>query len=76
MLAATGARSWDALDRQKKGSWSIKDKNGAYKIQVDAPIQPRGWHEDPAKSARFPPGTPVEDVVARAIAMIQERARE
>ena len=76
MLAATGARSWDALDRQMQGSWSIKDKDGIYQIRVDEPMQPRGWHEDKTKRVEFPPGTPVEDVIDRLIAMIQECARQ
>ena len=76
MLAATGARSWNALDRQMKGSWSIDEKDGAYQIRVDEPMEPRGWHEDKAKRVQFPPGTPVEDVITRLIAMIQECARE
>ena len=76
MLMATGARSWHALDREMKGSWSITDRNGFYEIRVDQPMQPRGWHEDKAQRIEFPPGTPVEDVITRLIAMIQERARQ
>jgi hypothetical protein len=77
MLAATGARSWHALDRQTKGSWSIKESNSAYEIRVNEPMQqPRGWHEDKTKRVQFPAGTPVEDVIDRLITMIQERARE
>jgi hypothetical protein len=76
MLVATGARSWSALGRQMKGSWSIKEQDGVYQIRVDEPMQPRGWHEDKSKRIEFPPGTPVEDVIDRLIAMIQGRARE
>jgi hypothetical protein len=76
MLAATGARSWNALDRQMQGSWSVTDRNGVYEIRVDQPMQPRGWHEDKTKRVEFPPGTPVDDVITRLIAMIQERARQ
>jgi|SRR5579863_1448034 len=76
MLKATGARSWNALDLQIKGSWSLKDRNGVYKIQVDRPAQPRGWQEDSDKSVEFPPGTSLDDVISRLIAMIQERAQQ
>jgi hypothetical protein len=74
MLVATGARSWNALDKEMKGSWSIVEKDGVYQIRVDQPMEPRGWHEDKAKRVEFPLGTPVEAVIDRLIAMIQERA--
>ena len=76
LLRATGARSWHALDRQTQGLWSIDEKDGVYQIRVDQPMQPRGWHEDKTKRVEFPPGTPVENVIARLIDMIQERARQ
>jgi hypothetical protein len=76
LLRATGARSWYVLDRQTEGLWSIDEKNGVYEIRVDEPMQPRGWHEDKTKRMEFTSGTPVEDVIDRLIAMIQECARE
>jgi len=76
LLKATGARSWYVLDRQTQGLWSIDEKDGVYQIRVDEPMQPRGWHEDKTKRVEFPPGTPVEDVIARLIAMIQECTRQ
>ena len=76
MLAATGARSWYDLDKRMEGSWSLVEKDGVYQIRVDQPMKPRGWHEDKTKRAEFAPGTPVEDVIDRAIAMIQERAQQ
>jgi hypothetical protein len=76
LLKATGARSWYVLDRQTTGLWSIDVKNGAYEIRVYQPIKPRGWNEDKTKRVQFLPGTAVDDVIARLIAMIQERARQ
>jgi hypothetical protein len=76
LLKAIGARSWDVLDRQTKGLWSIVDKDGVYQIRVDQPMEPRGWHEDKTKRVEFPPGTSVEDVIGHLIAMIQERAQQ
>jgi hypothetical protein len=75
-LRATGASSWSVLDRETTGLWNITDRNGLYQIRVDQPMQPRGWHEDKTKKVEFPPGTPVEDVIDRLIAMIQERAQQ
>jgi hypothetical protein len=76
LLKATGARSWHVLDRQTQGLWSIDESNGVYQIRVDEPMQPRGWHEDKTKRVEFPPGTPVEDVIDRLVAMIQGCARQ
>jgi hypothetical protein len=76
LLKAAGARSWPVLDRQTQGLWSIEEKDGLYEIRVDEPMQPRGWHEDKTKRVKFPPGTPVDDVIERLIAMIQECARQ
>jgi hypothetical protein len=76
LLKAAGARSWYVLDRQTKGLWSIVGKDGIYQIRVDEPMQPRGWHEDKTKRVEFPPGTPVDQVIERLVAMIQECARQ
>lgn len=75
LLKAAGARSWSVLDRQTQGLWSIEEKGGLYEIRTDEPMQPRGWHEDKTKRVQFPPGTPVDGVIERLIAMIQECAR-
>lgn len=73
---AMGAKSWPELDRDTTGLWNITDRNGVYQIRVDQPMLPRGWHEDKSKRVEFPPGTPVEEVIDRLIAMIQERAQQ
>jgi hypothetical protein len=75
LLKATGARSWYVLDRQTTGLWSIDVKNGVYEIRVYQPIKPRDWNEDKTKRVQFPPGTAVDDVITRLIAMVQECAR-
>ncbi len=76
LLEATGTRSWDVLDRQINGLWSVTEIDGQYVIRVKQPMQPRGWHEDKTKRVQFPPGTPVEDVIDRLIAIIQECDRQ
>jgi hypothetical protein len=75
-LKATGVRSWYALDRQTKGSWSLAEKDDLYQIYVWRPRKDRGWEVDHDKDERFPAGTPVDEVIARLIALVQERARE
>jgi hypothetical protein len=76
VLKATHARSWYVLDRQTKGLWGIIEKNGLYEIRVDRPMETHGWHEDKSKRIQFPPGTPVEAVIDRLIAMIQDCAQQ
>ena len=75
LLQATGAQSWFALDRQTKGIWNLIEKNGIYEIRVGQPMETHGWHDDKSKRFRFPPGTPVDDVIDRLIAMIQACAQ-
>lgn len=76
ILKAARARSWYTLDRQSKGLWSLRQKNDLYEIRVDEPMKPRGWHEDKTKRINFPAGTPVDEVITRLIAMVQECARQ
>jgi hypothetical protein len=74
-LKAMGVKSWHVLDRGTTGLWSITDRNGTYEIRVNQPMKPRGWHEDKTKRVDFPVGTPIDEVITRLIAMIQECAR-
>jgi len=76
ILRATQAKSWYVLDRQTKGLWGLVEKDGLYQIRVDQPTEIRGWHEDKSKRIQFPPGTAIEDVIDRLIAMIQACVRE
>jgi hypothetical protein len=72
ILSATRAKSWYALDQQTRGLWSLVENEGLYEIRVDQPMKTHGWHEDKSKRVLFPFGTPVDDVIDRLIAMIQE----
>jgi hypothetical protein len=77
LLKAAGARSWGVFDRQTKGLLSLEEEeDGGYRIQVSRQMEPRGWRDDPGKGVHFPAGTLVDEVIARLIAMIQERSRE
>jgi hypothetical protein len=37
---------------------------------------PDGWHEDPEQKVDLPPGTTVDDVIDRMIAILQEAAQK
>jgi hypothetical protein len=76
VLEATGCKSDYKLDRELGGYWGISDRGGVYSISVDRPYPKYGWHQDKEKAVRFPPGTLIDDVVARLIAMIQQRQQE
>jgi hypothetical protein len=43
---------------------------------VNEPLEKNGRHEDKTKRVQFPPGTPVDDVIKRLIAMVQHSARQ
>jgi hypothetical protein len=53
---------------------SVAEEDRLHVIRVKEPMQPRGWHEDKTKRVQFPPGTPMDEMIGRLIAMIQERA--
>lgn len=69
-----GVKSWSAFARGA-APWGIKENNGIYQI-VGHQKGPSGWAEDPEQRIQFPPGTTVDDVVDRMIAILQEAARQ
>jgi hypothetical protein len=56
-------------------TWSIRDDDGLFKIIVYR-RHPKGyWEQDIVNEIRFPPGTNVDEVIDRMIAILQEAAR-
>jgi hypothetical protein len=69
-----GVKSWPAFARNTL-TWNIKNNDGIYKI-VGHRLHPDGyWIEDHDQEIDFPPGTIVDDVIGRMIAILQEAAR-
>lgn len=73
ILKYARVRSWSTFFRTA-WTWSIRDDDGLFKI-ISYRKHPRGyWEQDLAQEIKFPPGTTVDDVVDRMIAILQEAA--
>jgi len=69
-----GEKSWSAFARGAS-PWNIKMKDGIYQI-VGHQKGPNGWAEDRDQTIEFPPGTTLDQVIDRMIAILQKAARE
>jgi hypothetical protein len=75
LLKYAGAKTWSAFARGAS-TWSIKEKEGSYQI-AGYRTHPKGyWEEDPHHKITFPPGSTVDDVIERMIAILQDAARK
>jgi len=70
-LKHAGVKNWSAFARGTL-TWNIQEDDGQYKI-VGHRKHPDGyWVEDSAKRIEFQPGTPVDAVIDRMIAILQK----
>lgn len=68
-----GVKSSAAFDRDAS-TWNIQEDEGKYKI-VSYRRHPEGyWAEDRDQTIEFPPGTSMDAVIDRMIAILQEAA--
>ncbi len=75
ILKYTGDKSWSALQRSAS-SWSIYEKDGIFQIEPYR-VHPKGyWAPDRDRFIQFPPGTAVDEVIDRMIAVLQDAARK
>jgi hypothetical protein len=75
LLKYAGVKTWLAFARGAS-TWNIENNDGIYKI-VGHRLHPDGyWVEDHEHESDFPPGTTVDDVIGRMIAILQEAARK
>jgi hypothetical protein len=74
VLKYAGVKTWSAFARGTS-NWTIKEKDGRYQI-VGYKMHPDGWVEDPEQITSFAVGTTLDDVVDRAIEIVQEAARD
>jgi hypothetical protein len=68
-----GVKSWGSF-AQSASTWVIDERNGLYQI-VGHRREPNNWVPDPKQTIVFPPGTKLEQVIDRMIAILQEAAR-
>ena len=71
----TGVKTWRAF---KRGAaiWSIEEKDENYQIVGYRTHREGYWQEDPDRKTDFPPGSKVEEVIDRMIAILQDAARK
>ena len=70
-----GVKTWAAFARNASG-WSVEETDGHYQI-VGYRKHPKGyWVKDPEQKINLDPGATVDEVIARAIAILQDRARQ
>ena len=69
-----GVKNWGAFARDALPPWNIEENNGVYQI-VGRRKHPDGWAQDPEQKVEFPPGSTVDQVIDRMIAILQDAAR-
>jgi hypothetical protein len=68
-----GLKSWSEF-MQGASEWKILERNGNYKIvpYCEDPEGSGSWLENSAHKIEFPPGSTIDDVIDRMIAILQE----
>jgi hypothetical protein len=54
--------------------WIIEEKDGVYRIIKQRKRRDRGWEDDPDQVVTLPPGSTVDDMIERMIAILQDAA--
>jgi hypothetical protein len=75
VLKYTGDKSWSAFMRGTS-PWSIYEKDGKYQIEGYHIHRKGYWERDKNQTIEFPPGTALDDVIDRLIAILQDAARQ
>lgn len=74
VLKYAGVKSWSAFERGLQ-VWDINESDGIFQIAGNI-RSPHGWVEDPDQTVNFRPGTPVDTVIDRMIAILQDAAQK
>jgi hypothetical protein len=67
-------KSWGAFARWAS-PWVIDERGGKYQI-IGHRREPNNWAQDPEQTVDFPPGTTLDQVIDRMIAILQYAARQ
>jgi hypothetical protein len=65
-----GVKSWSAFERGLQ-VWDLNESDGIFQIAGNT-RGPQGWVEDRDQAINFPPGTSVDSVIDRMIAILQD----
>lgn len=69
-----GVKDWHTFARGTL-CWHIDERDGVTKITGQWKRPRGGWVDDPDQIVTFPPGSTIDDVFDRMIAILQEKAR-
>jgi hypothetical protein len=72
-LKYAGVKSWAAFERSAL-NWTIVKKGGAYHIKIGRRRREGGWEDDPDQIITLPPGSGVDEVCDRMVAILQAHA--
>jgi hypothetical protein len=73
VLKHAGVKSWGAFARGAS-PWVVEERDGKYQI-IGYRREPNNWAQDPEQTVGFPPGTTLDQVIDRMIAILQQTAR-
>lgn len=73
LLKYAGVKSWSTFERDML-LWDIKEDAGCFRIESNSKRPDGMWKEDPEQTIKFAPGTDLESVVDRMVAIVQEAA--
>jgi hypothetical protein len=74
VIKHAGVKSWRAFARDAS-PWLVKQQDGQYRI-IGHRREPNDWVPDPDQTVDFSPGTTLDQVIDRMIAILQEAARK
>jgi hypothetical protein len=74
VLKYAGLKSWSEFERGRH-VWDINESDGIFQIAGNI-REPHGWVEDRKQTVNFPPGTAIDSVIDRMVAILQDAARQ
>lgn len=75
VLKYAGVKTWPAFERGMC-LWGIEEKDGTFQIIGKIKKPDRSRVDDPDQTITFPPGSTVDDVIERMIAILQNAAKQ
>jgi|ERR1700677_3398206 hypothetical protein len=73
VLKYAGVKKWSVFERGMM-LWGIEGEGGTFLIAGKSKQRDGMWRNDPNRILEFPPGSPVDEVIERMIAILQDAA--